>query len=154
MRILLRPALAVALVGSFLVIGAGCGKSEPLYPVSGKVMLGKEPLTGGQITFFPDAAKGNKSKHSPTGKIGSDGTYTLTTDGKAGAPAGHYKVTVTGQTPGMSAMTPGEVGKPMPLNPATGPKIDPKYQNEAQTPLTKEVVASGAAADHYDVTVQ
>jgi len=153
MRNLLHPALAVALVGSILVIG-GCGKSEPLYPVSGKVMHGKEPLTGGQVTFFPDASKGNTSKHSPTGKIGSDGTYTLTTDGKAGAPAGHYKVTVTAQTPGMSATPPGEVGKPAPLTPTQGPKFDPKYSNEAQTPLTREVLTSGATPGHYDVTVQ
>jgi len=155
MRTLVRLALTAVLVGSLPVIGGcGGGKSETLYPVSGKVMHGKTALTGGQITFFPDTAKGNNSKHSPTGKIGSDGSYTLTTDGKSGAPAGWYKITVSTQTPGMGASTPGEPGKVAPLNPTQGPKIDPKYMNEMQTPLTKEVVVSGATADHYDVTVQ
>jgi len=154
MRILFRPALAVAFVGALLFIG-GCGKSEPLYTVSGKVMHGKTPLTGGQITYIPDESKGNKTKHSPSGKIGSDGSYTLTTDGKTGAPAGWYKVIVTTQTPGMGgAVTPGEPGKVAPLNPSSGPKIDPKYMDMTQTPVKKEVVASGAASDAYDVTVQ
>jgi len=154
MRINFRPAPVVLLAG-FLLLGGGCKKSEPLYPVTGKVMLGKNKVTEGIVTFVPDESKGNKSKFSPTGKIESDGTYTLMTDGKPGAPAGWYKVIVNTETPGMSATTPGETpGKAAPLNPTQGPKIDPKYKDVAKTPITKEVVASGAGSDHYDVTVQ
>jgi len=144
------PLLAAVL----LLAAGGCGKSEPLYPVSGKVMLGKAPLSSGVITFVPDESKGNKTKNSPTGKIGSDGSYTLTTDNKAGAPAGWYKVIVNTETPGMGgAMDPGTTPGKATLG-GTGPKIDPKYKDVARTPVTKEVVPSGAASDHYDVTVE
>jgi hypothetical protein len=152
MRTLSRLILALAL-GVFSLIGAGCGKSEPLYPVSGKVTLNNAPLKGGVVTFIPDDSKGNKSKFSPTGKIESDGKYSLTTDGKTGAPAGHYKVIVNTQTPGMGMTTPGDPSKPAPLTPQ-GPQVDPKYSDVAKTPITKEVVASGAAANHYDFSVQ
>jgi len=37
---------------------------------------------------------------------------------------------------------------------ATGVKLDPSYKDSTKTPLTKEVVTSGAAANHYDVSVK
>jgi hypothetical protein len=122
--------------------------------VSGKVTLKNAPLTGGNVTFVPDESKGNKSKFSPGGQIGSDGTFTLTTEGKSGAPLGWYKVTVFASTPGMGGPatvdpTPGKVA---PLNPAGAVHVDPKYQDAAKTPVSLEVVASpGAGA--YDVKI-
>jgi hypothetical protein len=150
MRIFFRATLP-ALLACFFLLGGGCGKSETLYPVSGKVTLGTAPMTGGIVTYIPDESKGNKSKHSPTGKIGSDGTYTLTTEGKPGAPAGHYKVTVSGEMPGMGGgTTPGEAPGKATLG-GQGPKVDPKFTNPATTPLTKEVTSGGK---DYDITVK
>jgi hypothetical protein len=143
----------------FLLAGLGCGKQqETLYPVKGKVSLNNAPLKGGTITFVPDDAKGNKSKSSPTGMISQDGTYSLTTDGRSGAPAGWYKVTVSTDSPGMGMG--GGATTPDPNKPQVaalgggGPRVDPKYKDPARTTITKEVVASGAGADQYDVTVQ
>jgi len=156
MRNLFRLAPAALLLGGFLLLGGiGCGKSEPLFPVSGKVMLKDAPLTAGIVTFVPDDSKGNKSKSSPTGTIGSDGSYTLKTDGRAGAPAGHYKVIVNTETPGMGGPMQVDPNKPALVNPqgGGGVKLDPKYKDSTKTPLAKEVVTSGAAAGHYDLTV-
>jgi len=152
-NLLSRFLVAIPLAAFFLGV-AGCGKSEPLYPVSGKVTHNKAPLKGGIITFLPDESKGNKSKFSPSGKIDNEGNYTLMTDGRAGAPAGHYKVTVNTEMPGMAATTPGDPGKPAPLTPPGGVKIAPKYKDVSQTPLTREVVTSGASPTHYDFTVE
>jgi hypothetical protein len=122
-----------------LLMVAGCGSSgkDKLYPVSGKVTLGGTVLTAGQVTFHPDLSKGNNAKGVPTGALGADGTYSLTTDGKAGAPVGAYKVTVITNFPGAS-------GTPVPIN--------PKYANPNASGLNREVVPNSASAA-YDLQV-
>jgi len=85
--------IVVVLVGL-----AGCRKSDSLpvlqvYEVKGKVLLpdGK-PLTGGWIYFV---AKGGDLPVTPSGVIGSDGTFSLLTGGSGeGAPPGDYKIRV------------------------------------------------------------
>jgi len=150
-----RFVLAFTCVGAVALGGASCGKEGARYPVSGKVTLGNAPLTVGQVTFVPDEGKGNKSKLSPSGKIGSDGSYSLSTDGKSGAPAGWYKVIIATATPGMGGATaPGEAN-PSALPggaPAGGVQIDSKYGDASKTDVTKEVVASPAAGA-YDITI-
>lgn len=69
----------------------GCGSSKPpAYVVKGKVTGGKSSLAGVMLSFSPvDADKGSFS----SGAIKDDGSYELsTTDGRAGACAGKYKV--------------------------------------------------------------
>jgi hypothetical protein len=75
---------------------AGCGLDEnpsigTLYPVKGKVLLhdGK-PLTSGEIEF--SAIKGSVA--IATGKLGPDGSFSLSTRGKEGAPADDYQVRI------------------------------------------------------------
>jgi hypothetical protein len=149
MRTYVRLLLAAPLVFC-VVAGGGCGKSEPLYPVSGKVMLRDGALTGGVVTFIPDDSKGNKTKLSPTGKIGSDGSYSLTSEGRSGAPLGWYKVTVNSDTPGMGGGTAPDPNKPsLPTGQDTA-KFDPSFKDAARTKLRIEVVAS-ASAGHYDL---
>src|SRR5687767_13348261 len=92
-RRLVRAA-ALAL-GLFLVAGCDGGG---LPPVKGKVTVDGAALTSGSVRFVPDTTKGNKATTEPAGEIGSDGTYTLHTNGKPGAPAGWYKVTVSATT--------------------------------------------------------
>jgi hypothetical protein len=154
MRTYVRLLLAMPLVTCVLVGAGGCGKSEPLYPVSGKVTMKTGALKGGVVTFVPDEAKGNKSKLSPTGKITSDGTYSLTTEGRSGAPLGHYKVTVNPDTPGMGGGTTPDPNKPsVGLTNPEATKIDPSYKDPSRTPLQREVVAS-APAGKYDLEVK
>jgi len=151
-----RFVVAFTLVVAFALGLGGCGKGETRYPVSGRVILGNGPLTAGQVTFVPDEGKGNKLKAAPSGMIGSDGSYSLSTDGKTGAPAGWYKVVIATSIPGMGAPAPSassDRSKPAPLNPvAGGVQIDPKYTDAMKTDLTKEVVASPSAGA-YDITI-
>lgn len=140
----LQPPLhfrAVLGLASFCVLTAslGCGSSgkDKLFPVSGKVTLGGSPLTAGQVAFHPDLEKGNKSKGVASGAIGSDGSYTLSTDGKPGAPVGPYKVTVSTNFPGVS-------GTPVPIN--------AKYNNPNGSGLDREVVPNPASGA-YDLQV-
>jgi hypothetical protein len=117
-------------VASLFLWTTGCGDKSGVgktYTVSGKVSLkGGAPLTAGVVKFVPDASKGNKSSFTPTGPIGADGTYTLTTEGKAGAPLGAYKVLVTTNVP--------QTGTEKPV------QINRKFDDFAQTPLEREVV--------------
>jgi len=130
-----RFGVAAVLLGC-LTLAVGCSSGPKLVTVSGKVTAGKVPLTSGAITFVPDESKGNKAKVSPTGQINSDGTYSLMTNGKPGAPVGHYKVTVFTDFPGSTA--PSKV------------KLDPIYSDPTKTLLNVEIVESPKS---YDVNV-
>src|SRR6516165_4933167 len=77
-----RAVLVLCTLG--LVGALGCGAAP--VPVSGKVMLDKKPLTTGIVSFRPDRGKGNTNAVEPRGKIAEDGSYTLATNGKPGAP--------------------------------------------------------------------
>lgn len=139
--------LRLSVVGLATILAtAGCGDSNigDVAPVSGKVSVGGKPLTGGVITFVPDSTKGG-GEYSPSGSIGPDGTYTLSTSGRGdaeagGAPLGHYKVIILTQFPGMTAATPPT-------------KIDPKYSNPSKTPLSVEVTED-ATAGAYDFDIK
>jgi len=121
---------------------SGCGGSEGLQTVQGKVLLtdGK-PLTKGAVRFVPDKDKGNKSTDEPIGEISADGSYSLQTAGKKGAAPGWYKVSVT------SAEIP-DSSKPN----AVTSYVAPKFNNPDTSMLSVEVVAS-PGADAYNLKV-
>jgi hypothetical protein len=88
----LRRGIALALT----VLVAGCGRSiPPTYPVTGKVVYTKDkPVTYGRVEF--------QSTSNPelraTGRIQTDGTFSLTTNWRgesaAGAVVGEHKVLI------------------------------------------------------------
>jgi hypothetical protein len=131
----------------------GCGSGPKLYPVKGKVLLqdGSE-LKAGTVTFIPDAGRGNKVAKGPVGSIGKDGAYTVSTDGKEGAPLGFYKVTVTTQMPGMDA-GPVDPSKPPTLPNMGGGDVNKAFSAADTTPLSVEVVAAPEPG-HYDLKVK
>lgn len=113
------------------VAAGGCGgRPDGFHPVGGAVTVAGAPLRTGTVTFRPDAAKGNATQHHPTGAVAADGTYTLYTVGKAGAPPGWYRVLVFAD------------GNPKPA-PGTPPQWlhHVKYTTERTTDLSVEVVA-------------
>jgi hypothetical protein len=76
------------------VLSAGCGKGESsLAQVRGTVTYHGTPLTSGFIVFTPDADMGNSGPIAEA-EIGPDGTFTLSTDGHAGAAPGWHRVTI------------------------------------------------------------
>jgi hypothetical protein len=129
---------AFLLVVVFALWGCG-GPQETLVPVTGKVMVDGKALTTGNISYRPDKAGGNTSKSEPSGEIGPDGTYTLTTGKRKGAPIGKFHVVITADE-GID-----------PKNPSATPKtlIDRKYADPAN-PILNAEVKENAGAGQYD----
>jgi hypothetical protein len=137
--------LCLASLAALVAAGCGSGGVGNTAPVSGSVTLDGQPLSAGLVSFNPDSSKGNSSQFVPVAQVDSDGRYTLTTEGKEGAPPGWYKATVT---PGMPRMDPGADPSKTPM-----PKmitLNPKYGDAAKTPFSIEVIAN-APAGHYDL---
>jgi hypothetical protein len=85
----------LALTAVFLASCAKDSSRKPTFPVTGKVVLsgGKAPEHA-TVVFHP-VDDSDPEPVKPRGKVGRDGTFTLTTyDGQDGAPAGEYRVTV------------------------------------------------------------
>jgi hypothetical protein len=99
-RYFLRPF--IVLVGLAVLAGCEDGKPKgdlpPLHPVTGKVVRGGQPVSGGLIQFFADPADPDLVINA---EVGPDGSFELQTlhsvsQKKAkGAPAGSYKVNYT-----------------------------------------------------------
>lgn len=127
-----RPRGAILLLASGCLLLAGCNsRLGKMAPVTGKVTVGGKLVPSGQVVYAPEKNLGGAIV---SGKI-ENGTYTLMTEGKEGAPLGKYKVFVTTTMPGSQA-------KAMPIN--------PKYRSAATSGLTKEVVAD-PAPEAYDL---
>jgi hypothetical protein len=126
----------------------GCGApGEKLVAVSGRVTVAGKSWTRGQVGFFPHAARGNQRGVSSVAEIGPDGSYTLLTSGKAGAPPGWYKVVVWATDDPAAAGNPwGPDGKRRPIQWL----IDPVYTSPETTPLELEVVERPASGQ-YDL---
>jgi hypothetical protein len=133
---------AAVLLAAFVLVGAfGCGAAP--VPVSGRVTLDNKPLTTGLVSFRPDKSKGNTNAVEPRGKISDDGTYTLETNGKPGAPTGAYKVVVIAQGAPLNPKDPYSPNKQI---------INPKYLQEEVTDLNVTVVKTPSAGA-YDLKV-
>jgi len=95
-----RVAVAAVLFSGAVLFIVGCGDRGPkLVKVQGKLYLNDQPVAGsdsikGYIVFHADREKGNTTQEIAQGSVGADGTFTLQTRDKEGAPLGWYKVTV------------------------------------------------------------
>jgi len=79
-------------LGLLFLVGPGCGKKLPTYPVKGTVIFNKKPLKGVQLQFWRDAPGEQKA---PSGSV-----LTKTEDDEAGKwetslEKGTYKITVS-----------------------------------------------------------
>ena len=131
--------LAQTCLLALLALAGGCGAGS-LVPVKGKVTVDGTPLTTGSLVFKPDAAKGNASQVDSSAEISADGSYSLFTRQKEGAPPGWYKVGVVAQGPAN------------PADPYSPQKslIAERYNNAESSGVAVEVVAS-PAAEAYDL---
>src|SRR5262245_4172855 len=85
-------ALVLCLLSLALAACLACS-SAGLNPTQGKVTYKGEAIKGAVVVFVAKNAKSNS--HHPSGVTGEDGSYSLTTGTKEGAPAGEYVVTIT-----------------------------------------------------------
>lgn len=106
--------VGLALAGGILA-ASGCGGSNGVYPVSGKVLYKGDPATGATVYFHRKGDKGDGDRlreHIPQGIVGEDGSFTLASPAGAGAVPGEYAVliewkegagTLRGRGPGLDA---------------------------------------------------
>jgi len=121
---------------------SGCSESGgtgSLVKVKGKVLVGDQPLTRGSVSFRLQEPGANSPE--PYGTIEKDGTYTLYTKQKEGAPVGKYYVIVEAR----EMPTEGATVTPMSL-------IDPRYADFENKLLSVEVVEKPEPGQ-YDLKV-
>jgi len=141
MRTICASLVAIALC----TLASGCtddaiGRTSA---VKGTVSVGDQPLKGGSVTYWPDEAKGNKSKLEAAGTVTDSGSYELSTRGKPGAVVGWYKVTV-------APAVPADNKNPV----ATGKApFDATYTTKEKTPLSVEV-SDSAASGQYNLKLK
>ncbi len=128
----------IVVLGPLLLLGCG----PTLYPLKGKVTVDDKLLTTGSVTLMPDKSKGNKSTYTPVAQIAEDGTYTIETNGKPGAPNGAYKVVVVAGVP----VNPNDTFSALSL------LVNAKYTHEETTDL--ELTIPSASADGYDLKLK
>ena len=100
---------------SLILLGlacAGCGNSNGLNPVYGKVLYKNEPAVGANVYFHRQGSKDALHEQIPMGVIQEDGTFRLSGPEGQGAPAGEYVVLIEwkegagkerGRSPGLNA---------------------------------------------------
>jgi hypothetical protein len=82
-----------AIVGGILTC-AGCGNSNGVYPVSGKVLYKGEPAKGAIVYFHRKSVTDILQEHTPQGVVEEDGTFTLVSPLGKGALPGEYVVLI------------------------------------------------------------
>lgn len=128
---------------AIVVAAAGCGGSDSLpvgemAPVKGTVTVDGNPVTSGQVSLIPIDQSTQLGGSVCAGTIDSTGGYVIHTAGKAGAPIGRYKVTIT------PSMLPSGDNK-MPTLP-----FDMKYSNMQKTTIVFNV-EKDAPPGRYDI---
>jgi hypothetical protein len=120
---------------------SGCGNSidtrpalGTLVPVQGRILMGGKPLSEGTVVFV--AVDPRAAAWTPAGAIQADGTYTLATDGRPGAPVGKYRVMIKPGKGSIKAML----------------QVNRKYTNN-RSPLQVEVAENKAPGD-YDFNLE
>jgi len=95
LRPLFPPRAGRGLVLLAALACASCsGGGSALNPVRGQVLYKGQPLKGAVVTFHPKAGGKSFTTLLPVGMTGEDGSFTLATGDKEGAPAGEYVVTL------------------------------------------------------------
>lgn len=103
----------------------GCSPAARLEPVAGVVEFeGGEPLRGGIVTFSPSSGQGPPAH----GRVGTDGRFRLSTQGRDGATPGAYRVAVV--QPGEAAGRGGRHSHRV---------VDPKYSRFDTSGLERRI---------------
>ena len=106
---------------------SGCGSSQELAPVRGKVTYNGKPLSTGVVMFQPPSGPPAR------GRIQSDGTFELEMLGEGtGAPLGTNRVRVSSREPLADTSTETGLGRLL---------IPKRYADFATSGLTVEVAA-------------
>jgi predicted Zn finger-like uncharacterized protein len=147
-----KPMLIGIVVVSVALGGYYCMPSDlfgmrrrTVYATEGSVYFQGKPAAGARVTLIP--VDKSRDRYFPTGKVGDDGTFKLTTyEPEDGAPAGRYRMTVTrGQMEAdeyaelSKKMSPAEITHLMRKR-SRDPLFD-KYANARDSGLTVEITS-------------
>jgi hypothetical protein len=145
MRAASGPWRALATLGLFAstLFLVGCGGGPKLVTVKGKLYVADELVPAGEtvkgyVILHPDGGKGNTTQEQVQGILAEDGSFTVFTRDKEGAPPGWYKVTVD--------LADVKASDPYYYR----PKIDDKYLEKDKSGLAFEVVEN-PESDRYDI---
>ena len=134
------PWLATGLLLTLLGT-SGCERgAAAVGSVRGKVLFNGQPAEGATVVFHP-AGSSEPGTLKPSGTVGADGTFTLTTFPHGdGAPAGEYAVAVTWLPPDARGMD----------NPKN--KLPARYADPAQSGLKATVAAGPNELKPFELT--
>ena len=122
-----------AAIASLALLASSCGGGGPtLHPVKGTVFYEDKPAEGATVVFHPVGGAADAPK--PSGVVGKDGTFTLSTHPHGpGAPEGEYVVLVTW----FEAAAPAKVEGRDPPEPKS--KLSEQYADAAKSGLKAAV---------------
>ena len=141
---------AAAAVAAILLLAAGCGQASKGSSVSGKITYKGQPLTGGIIKLYSDAAPAPATR-------GADNSFhiTIKPDGTFGAsnvPEGMAKVAIESQpAPSKPAGFDPKTGIPLAPGTADFVRIPQKYTDPNTSGLTWDV-KPGSEKKDFDLT--
>jgi hypothetical protein len=139
------------ILAAILVFGlSGCmgtdAKSNPLpktEPVTGKVTMDDQPLSGAYVTFIP---AGSTQGIECSGLTNSEGVYVpRQMRGEEGVPAGDYKVVISRMLQNGQPIDPDK--PPSTEGGVLTESLPPKYSNPGSTTLKAKVDPGGGAID-------
>ena len=136
----MSPRFATLLVAGLALMPLACRGDKarlPTFAVTGKVTIDGKPAEHATVVFHPAGASVPDAV-KPRGKVGADGSFTLTTyAGNDGAPAGSYRVTVQLWLAGARSDDP-------PSN-----RLSPKLASPETSPLTATVLAAPTTLEPF-----
>ncbi len=125
----------------------GCGEKKPeepkLFPVKGKVTLDNVAIAGASVAFLP--TEPGQGTRASGGRTNEAGIYELETNGKAGIPAGKFKVVITKRV--MPDGSPPDDVKTPPILSKASETIPPAYSDRNLTTLKATVPEGGGTID-------
>jgi hypothetical protein len=102
----------LTLATAFTLCCIGCGQSNGLYPVSGKLLYKGTPAAGATVYFHRKNATDGLAEQTLQGVVADDGRFSLASPAGTGAKPGEYVVLVEwkegagkkkGRSPGLNA---------------------------------------------------
>jgi hypothetical protein len=136
----------------------GCGQSNGLVPVSGRVAYKGQPAAGARLHFHrADATPTTREQPIPSALVDDQGHFELTTgDLGFGAPVGRYVVlvdwpeqggTVRPGIPGRAGFEPGSK-----LNKTPADRLNGRYLDLSTPRITAEITADSRILPTFELT--